>query len=75
MNGQTIERIASATDLGDLIRRRRKEAKLTQADLAEIASTTTRFVSEMERGKSTAQLDGVLRLTTALGIRLEARFQ
>jgi y4mF family transcriptional regulator len=59
--------------LGNLIRTRRKELGLTQTELADVARTTLRFVSELERGKSTAQLDGVLRVLAALGIKLEAR--
>ena len=58
--------------LGPLIRRRRKELGLNQTELAEVARTSLRFVSELERGKPTAQLDGVLRVLAALGIRLEA---
>jgi y4mF family transcriptional regulator len=61
--------------LGPLIRRRRKELGLNQTELAGVAGTSLRFVSELERGKRTAQLDGVLRVLAALGIRLEARTQ
>jgi y4mF family transcriptional regulator len=58
--------------LGPLIRRRRQELGLNQTELAGVAGTSLRFVSELERGKRTAQLDGVLRVLAALGIRLEA---
>jgi HTH-type transcriptional regulator/antitoxin HipB len=58
--------------LGSLIRSRRTELGLNQTELAEVARTSLRFVSELERGKPTAQLDGVLRVLAALGIRLEA---
>jgi y4mF family transcriptional regulator len=64
--------IDSPHALGVLIRRRRKELGLNQTELAEVARTSLRFVSELERGKPTAQLDGVLRVLAALGIRLEA---
>jgi HTH-type transcriptional regulator/antitoxin HipB len=65
--------IDSPGTLGPLIRRRRKELGLNQTELADVARTTLRFVSELERGKPTAQLDGVLRVLAALGIKLEAR--
>jgi len=65
--------IDSPEALGDLIRRRRKELGLNQTDLADVARTTLRFVSELERGKPTAQLDGVLRVLAALGLKLDAR--
>ncbi len=59
--------------LGSLVRQRRNELGLTQTELADVARTTLRFVSELERGKATAQLAGVLRVLAALGIKLEAR--
>jgi y4mF family transcriptional regulator len=64
--------IESPDVLGPLIRSRRKDLGLTQTELADVAGTTLRFISELERGKPTAQLDGVLRVLSALGIRLEA---
>jgi len=65
--------IDSPEALGTLIRQRRTELRLNQTELAAVAQTTLRFVSELERGKSTAQLRGVLRVLAALGIELEAR--
>lgn len=65
--------IDSYEGLGALIRTRRKELGLNQTEVAGVAGTTLRFVSELERGKPTAQLDGVLRVLAALGIELEAR--
>ncbi len=64
--------IGSPEDVGSLIRARRKELGLNQTELADVARTTLRFVSELERGKTTAQLDGVLRVLAALGIQIEA---
>lgn len=61
--------------LGPLIRARRNELGLNQTELADVAGTTLRFISELERGKQTAQLDGVLRVLAALGISLEARMR
>jgi HTH-type transcriptional regulator / antitoxin HipB len=59
--------------LGEEVRRRRRELGLTQGELADVGRTTLRFVSELENGKRTAQLDGVLRVLAALGIELVAR--
>lgn len=58
----------AATDLGRVIRTRRKEVGLTQTELAAAAGTSLRFVSEVERGKPTARLAGVLRLLAELGL-------
>lgn len=59
--------------LGSAVRQRRHELGLTQTDLAEVARTTLRFVSELENGKTSAQMDGVFRVLSALGIELVAR--
>jgi y4mF family transcriptional regulator len=67
--------IDSYEALGSLVRARRNELRLNQTELAEVAGTTLRFISELERGKRTAQLDGVFRVLAALGIDLEARTQ
>ena len=72
MNPQVID---DSQALGRLIRERRTTLELTQTELADVARTTLRFVSELERGKSTAQLDGVLRVLAALGLQLEARMR
>jgi HTH-type transcriptional regulator / antitoxin HipB len=64
--------IDSPDALGPLIRARRVELGLNQTELADVAQTTLRFISELERGKPSAQVDGVLRVLAALGIKLEA---
>ena len=64
--------IDNPKDLGRLIRKRRSDLGLNQTELAGVAGTSLRFVSELERGKPTAQLDATLRVLAALGIRLEA---
>lgn len=69
----TAKLIDSPAALGRLIKSRRKELGLNQTELADVAHITLRLVSELERGKATAQLDGVLRVLAALGIALEAR--
>lgn len=65
--------IHSPEELGSLIRQRRNTLHLTQEELAAVASVTPRLLGEVERGKRTAQLDGVLRILAALGLDLYAR--
>jgi HTH-type transcriptional regulator / antitoxin HipB len=65
--------IHDAKQLGELIRRRRHELGLTQTEVAEVADTNLRFVSELERGKPTARFENVMRVLATLGIELEAR--
>lgn len=69
------ERIKEPAELGAAIRRRRTDLRLTQEELAAAAMVTPRLLGEVERGKKTAQVDGVLRILAALGLDLylEAR--
>lgn len=67
---RTSHPVLDAVDLGRAVRRRRKEAGLTQTELADAAGTSLRFVSEVERGKPTARLQGVMRLLAELGLEL-----
>ena len=54
-----METAESATQIGQFVRQRRKAANLTQQQLAEIAGVGQRFISELERGKSTIRLSEV----------------
>lgn len=65
--------IQNPQQLGETIRNRRRELGLTQTDIADVANTNLRFVSELERGKPTARLENVMRVLATLGIELEAR--
>ena len=65
--------IETPEKLGLVIKARRKELGLNQTELADVARVTLRLVSELERGKPTAQLYGILRVLAALGIELEGR--
>ena len=65
--------IQTPTQLGEAVRKRRKALRLTQEDLAAVASITPRLLGEIERGKQTAQLAGVLRVLAALGLDLYVR--
>lgn len=64
--------IRTPEDLGRQVRERRTDLRLTQTELADVARVTLRFVSELENGKETAQLAGILRVLAALGIDLHA---
>ncbi len=46
-------------NLAEFIKKKRKQAKLTQADLAERAGVGLRFIRELENNKSTLRLDKV----------------
>lgn len=62
--------IKTPEDLGGVIRERRKKAKLTQRKAAALAGVGARFLSELERGKPTAQIGKTLKVAQLLGLEL-----
>lgn len=65
--------IKTAKDLGTLIRQRRKEMGLSQADLAGICNVGNRFLVELEAGKPTVQFDKALYVVANVGLELHIR--
>lgn len=53
------------------LRTRRKELRLTQRELADLAGVSVRFIHDLENGKPTVQLDRVLAVANTLGLELE----
>ena len=60
-------RVLTPAEIGDVIRTARKAAGLRQFELAGAAGVGLRFLVELERGKSTAQLGKTLQVLQALG--------
>jgi len=60
--------IGSAADLGAAIRSARKAQGLTLEQLSGLSGLGVRFLSELERGKETAQLGKALKVAKLLGI-------
>lgn len=65
-------RIASPVELGVLIRAQRKQRGITQADAAALAGVGERFLSELERGKRSAEIGLVMQVLERFGIELWA---
>ena len=63
--------IKSVKDLGILVKEARKKQKLTQTELAQLSNLGTRFISDLENGKPTCEIDKVLKVVANLGIKLE----
>ena len=59
--------------VGELIRAARKEQGLTQREFADVTGVGVRFLSELERGKSTAEIGLVLQVLANAGYDLFAR--
>lgn len=65
-------RIRNAGDLGAAIREIRKRKGYTLEQTAGVAGVGIRFLSELENGKPTAELDKALRVAALLGIKIGA---
>ena len=63
-------KIRSIEELGEAIRTRRKELHYTQAFLAEFTGFSVSFISDVERGKATAEIGKTLQLLMILGLDL-----
>ena len=61
-------KIRSVEELGEAIRTRRKELHYTQAFLAEFTGFSVSFISDVERGKATAEIGKTLQLLMILGL-------
>lgn len=70
---QEATQLTDPTELGAVVRARRKAVGLTQGELADAAGTSLRLVSEVERGKANARLESVLKLLAELGLELFVR--
>jgi HTH-type transcriptional regulator / antitoxin HipB len=57
--------------LAEAVRLRRTELGLTQAEVAELAGCSQRFVHTVEQGKPTLRLDKLLDVLEVLGLSLE----
>lgn len=61
-------RIRSMGDLGNLVRRHRKSRGLSLKTTAALTGLGIRFLSELERGKETAEIGKTLKTMDALGL-------
>jgi HTH-type transcriptional regulator / antitoxin HipB len=64
--------IRTPADLGAVIRDRRRQLGLGQAELAERIGVSRQWVVGIERGRARAELGLVLRTLDSLGIRLNS---
>ncbi len=62
------EKLESSKAVGQLIRNTRKAQGLSQFELAGVANTGIRFISDLENGKGTIQLQKLLSVINALGL-------
>ena len=63
--------IRSIRDLAVVVRGRRVDLGLSQAELASRAGVSRKWVYELEAGKATAEFGLILRVLDAMGLALE----
>ncbi len=60
--------ITDAVSFGQTLRKRRKELGYTQAFVAEFSGFSVSFISDLENGKSTAELGKAIYLANLMGL-------
>ena len=63
--------IMTTAALGKVVMNARKAQQLTQSELAGLANTGRRFISDLENGKETVQLGKVILILSQLGVAME----
>ena len=65
--------IQNTAELGQKVRELRRAQKITQTQLAGLANTGIRFISDLENGKETCHIGKVLRVIETLGVDMLIR--
>ena len=63
-----MKRIFETSNIGSLVKQKRKQLKITQPQLASLSGTGVRFVSDLENGKPTMQIGKILDILHILGL-------
>ena len=63
-------KLQTVAEIGSLIRATRKQQHVSQTVLAGLALVGTRFISDLENGKGTIQIQKLLDVLNALGLGL-----
>ncbi|MFT4654092.1 MAG: HTH-type transcriptional regulator/antitoxin HipB [Patiriisocius sp.] len=60
--------------IGTKIREERKAQSLTQTELANLSGVSLNFLSQLEQGKPSVQMDKVLMVLDTLGLSMELKY-
>ena len=60
--------VYSSKDMGAVIRAERKRQGLTQTELANLCGVSLSFISNLENGKTTTELEKTLKVLSTLGL-------
>ena len=65
-----MDPIYDVSMFGNILKQRRNALGYTQAQVAQLCNTGTRFISDLENGKPTIELGKAITVASALGIDL-----
>lgn len=60
--------------IGSRIRKERKSQDMTQTELANLSGVSLNFISQLEQGKPSVQMDKVLLVLETLGLCIELKY-
>ncbi len=69
---QAKKKLRTTAEIGKLVRETRKKQGISQEQLAGVAGTGTRLISDLENGKGTLQVDKMIKVVEALGLGIYA---
>ena len=64
-------KITDSESFGAALRKRRKELNYTQGFVAEVTGFSVSFISDLERGKATAEIGRAIIIANSLGLDIE----
>lgn len=67
---KNLEEPIPLEQVGEYIKSFRKERNITQHDFAALAGVSKNVLASIEAGRHTARLEGFLRVTNALGLKV-----
>lgn len=65
--------VTNLSQLGEIVKKLRKQQGLTQTDLAFAAQVGVRFIVELENGKETMQIGKVFKVCNILGLKIDIK--
>lgn len=63
-------KISTVEDIGHLVRAKRKQLGVLQEEAAGLSGVGTKFLSQLENGKETAEIGRVLQVLKSMGLEL-----
>ena len=62
--------IKTTKDISEIVKNKRKTQNLTPVELAQLTNVGVRFLSDLENGKPTCEIEKVLKILNNLGVKI-----